>query len=201
MNKRTKLILVAIPSLLVSGYLALSWYFMQANIEKPIMAITTDSTPGIPRGLAKAYLWASDYDPNAVTDYGQPALSFILAGYGHEGFHNEEILQLSQQFIDKGADVNRPHISQLYKDANINELTPLLGAVLANEPVLVEHLLKNKADPNIRSKIPGKRLDNLTAIEFAEHLASLKKDDFSSVLALLKNPHDPVLVPSAPGIR
>lgn len=190
MNNRIKLILIAIPSLLASGYLTMVWYTMQESMEMPILAITTNGDPRFPRSLAKAYLFASDYDPNAVTEYGQPALSFILAGYGSEGTHNEEILQLSQQFIDKGADVNRPH----------NGLTPLQEAVLANEPVLVEHLLKNKADPNIRSKIPGKKLDNLTALEFAEYFESLKKDDFSRVLELLKKQHVQALVPPVPGV-
>lgn len=154
---------------------------MHKNMDQPILAITTNGDPWFPRSLAKGYLFVSDYDPNAVTEYGQPALGFILAGYGSEGVNNEEILQLSQQFIDKGADVNQRH----------NGLTLLQEAIVANEPVLVEHLLQNKADPNIRIKHPGKRGDNMTTLEFAEYLASLKKDDFSSIVELLKKQPDP----------
>lgn len=194
MIKRTKSILVAISLLLVSGYLALAWHDMQTNIDVPIQAITTDAIPGIPRSLAKAYLFASDYDPNAITTYGMPAFNFIVAGYGSEGTHNEAILQLSQQFIDKGADINRPW----------GGFTPLQAAVLANEPVLVRHLLKNNADPKIRLKHPGKPSDNMTTPEFAEYLAGLKKQDMSRVLEALKIQHDPTHKPTAlrvaPGI-
>lgn len=183
MTKRTKSILITIPLLLVSGYLAAAWYNLRQDIDVPILAITTDAIPGIPASIAQMYLYVSDFDPNASTHYGMPALNFIVAGYGSgDSRQNKIILNLSRKFIEKGAQVN----------TSWNGFTPLQAAVLANEPVLVEHLLRSGADPNIRLKHPGKVSDNLTASEFAKYLAGRKKQDMSSVLEVLNKQHKPV---------
>lgn len=183
MTKHTKSILIAAPLMLVSGYLGAAWYTLQKNIDQPILAITTDAIPGIPAGIAQIYLYLSDYDPNASTRYGMPALNFIAAGYGSGDSRQKEItLELSRRFIEKGAQVNQ----------SWNGFTPLQAAVLANEPVLVEHLLRNGADPNIRLKLPGKASDNLTTAEFAKYLASLKRQDMRNVLEVLQRPQRPV---------
>ncbi len=183
MTKHTKSILAAIPLLLVSGYLAAAWYNLRQDIDVPILAITTDAIPGIPASIAQMYLYLSDFDPNASTHYGMPALNFIVAGYGSgDSRQNKIILELSRKFIAKGAQVNTPW----------NGFTPLQGAVLANEPVLVEHLLRNGADPSIKFKRPGKASDNLTATEFARYLAGLKRQDMSGVLEVLQKQQRPV---------
>lgn len=181
MGKRIKAVLIAIPFLLVAGYLAGSWYIMSENIVYPIMAITTDAI-WIPPSLAKAYLFLSDYDPNAACAISDmPALNSILAGYssGNSGFgvgnfesQNKAILQLSQQFIDKGADINKPW----------QGLTLLHAAVFANEPILVQHLLQNNADQNIGLKNPGKPSDNMKPLELAEYLANRKPHNKSSII-------------------
>ncbi|MDD5333463.1 MAG: hypothetical protein PHS32_06930 [Rhodoferax sp.] len=182
MTKHTKSILAAIPLLLVSGYLAAAWYNLRQDIDVPILAITTDAIPGIPASIAQMYLYLSDFDPNASTHYGMPALNFIVAGYGSgDSKQNKIILELSRKFIEKGAQVNQ----------SWNGFTPLQGAVLANEPVLVEHLLRNGADPDIRLKHPGKASDNLTALEFAKYLAGRKKQDMGSVLEVLNKQPKP----------
>ncbi|TAN58658.1 MAG: hypothetical protein EPN26_01330 [Rhodospirillales bacterium] len=62
----------------------------------------------------------------------------------------------------------------------------------ANEPLLVEHLLRNGADPAIRLRHPGKASDKLTATEFARYLTTLKRQDMSSVLEVLQRPQRPV---------
>lgn len=183
MTKHTKSILAAIPLLLVSGYLAAAWYNLRQDIDVPILAITTDAIPGIPASIAQIYLYLSDFDPNASTHYGMPALNFIVAGYGSgDSRQKEMILELSRRFVEKGAQVNK----------SWNGFTPLQGAVLANEPVLVEHLLRNGADPDIRLKHPGKASDKLTAPEFAKYLAGLKKQDMGSVLEVLNRQQRPV---------
>ncbi len=183
MTKHTKSICVAIPLLLVSGYLGAAWYTLQKNIDQPILAITTDAIPGIPSGIARIYLYLSDYDPNASTSYGMPAFNFIAAGYGSgDSRRKETVLELSRKFIEKGAQVNQ----------SWNGFTPLQAAVLANQPVLVEHLLRNGADPDIRLKRPGKASDKLTAAEFAKYLAGLKRQDMSGVLEVFSRQHKPV---------
>jgi hypothetical protein len=189
MNKLTRKIFTVGALLLLSGYLAAAWCVMRTNIDVPILAIITyDSYPVIPRGLAEAYLSATDYDPNASTRLGMPAFNFIVAGYGlRDSRHNEAVLELSQRFIEKGADINKKW----------DGFTPLQAAVLANEPVLVQHLLKNNADQNIRLKRFGKPDDNMTTLEFAEYLAGLKKRDMTKVLELLKAQHNPTLKPTA----
>ena len=176
MTKHTKSILISIPLLLVSGYLGAAWYNLRQNIDVPILAITTDAIPGIPPRIAQIYLYLSDYDPNASTSYGMPALDFIAAGYGSGDSRQKEItLELSRRFIEKGAQVNK----------SWKGYTQLQAAILANEPVLVEHLLRHGADPSIKFKNPGKASDNLTAMEFAKYLAGLKRQDMSSVLEVL----------------
>lgn len=180
MIKRTKAIFIAAPLLLASGYFALVWHSLQNNIDQPILAIVTDTIPGIPRSIAKAYLYASDYDPNADTTYGMPALNFIVAGYGSgDSWNNQEIIELSRKFIAKGADVNKTW----------QGFTPLQAAVLANEPVLVEHLLQYGADPSARFRHPGKPEDNMTTYEFAEYLTIRKQQDTSKILKTLAKRH------------
>lgn len=182
MTTHTKSIWVAIPLLLVSGYLGAAWYNLRQNIDIPILAITTDAIPGIPASIAQLYLYLSDFDPNASTHYGMPALDFIAAGYGSGDSRQKEIaLELSRQFIEKGAQVNQ----------SWNGYTPLQAAILANEPVLVEFLLRHGADPSIKFKNPGKASDNLTATEFAKYLAGLKRQDMSRVLEVLHRQQKP----------
>lgn len=194
---RIKTLFIAIPTLLVAGYLGESWHIMSKNIDEPILAITTDAVPGIPRSLAKAYLYLSNYDPNACDSFGMPLFNFIVAGYGDKNSHNEAILQLSQKFIDKGANINK----------SWHGLTPLQAAVLGNEPVLVQHLLQNNADQNIRFKLPGKPTNNMTALEYAEYLTNQKQQDRSEIIAVFNTfnkQHNPALKPAltrvAPGI-
>lgn len=176
MTKRTQSIFIAVPLLLAAGYLAVAWHVMQISIDRPIMAITTNSDPWFPRGLAKAYLFASNYDPDASTESGMPAFNFIVAGYNLENSNKDEVMLLSQKFIDKGADIDKPW----------RGFTPLQAAVLGNEPALVQHLLHNGADPKKRVNHPDRSFDNMTTLEFAEYLASLEKQDMAKVLTLLK---------------
>lgn len=189
MTKRTKRILITLPPLLVAAYLGVAWYVMRMDIAVPILAITTnDSYPGIPPILAKAYLSASDYDPNARTRLGMPALNFIVAGYGLNGLREREaILELSQSFINKGADINKPW----------DGFTPLQAAVIANEPNLVQHLLKNGANTNLRLSRPGRPYDNMTALELAEYLSSHKKREMDKVIKILKSQHNTSLQPTS----
>lgn len=183
MTKHTKSVLIAIPMLVVSGYLIAVWYNLQKNIEQPILAITTDAIPGIPAGIAKIYLYLSDFDPNASTSYGMPAFNFIAAGYSTgDSSYNAAVFELAQKFIAKGADINR----------SWNGFTPLQAAVVVNEPVLVEYLLRNGADPDIKFARPGKAGDQMDTSEFAQYLAGLKRQDMTRVLEVLKKRHKPV---------
>lgn len=191
MTKRAKRILVTFLFLPAAIYLGVAWYVMREDMAVPILAITTnDSYPGIPPIFARAYLFASDYDPNANIRLGMPALNFIVAGYGLGG-KEEAILELSRDFIDKGADINKPW----------NGFTPLQAAVLANEPIVVRHLLDKGADPRIRLNRPGKPYDNMTALELAEYLVRQQKREMGRVMEILKSQHNTAPQPTAQPLR
>ena len=188
LSKRIKWIFISVPLLLVAVYCGVAWYVMSKDIAVPILAIVTkDSYPGIPPILARAYLFASDYDPNARIRLGMPALNFIVNGYGlGDSWQKGAILKLSQGFINKGADINK----------RWDGFTPLQAAVLANEPIMVQLLLKNGADPILRLISPGKPYDNMTALELAEYFASQKKRDMERVIEILKTQHKMVDKPT-----
>ena len=183
MNKHLAKIAVLVVAISATTYLALVWFTLRTNIDVSILTIVTDdSYPLIPRPLAKAYLSVTDYDPNGLTQLGMPAYSFITAGYGLEGRKNDQrILQLSQQFLDKGANIN-----SLFEG-----FSPLHGAVLANQPELVRHLLENGADTKQKLDRPGRPINGMNALELAKFLKiARKKENWSKVLELLEAQHN-----------
>jgi len=156
---------------------ALSWFVMNSKIEVPILAIVTkDSYPKIPAAVAKKFLLIGDFDPNSNTSSGMPAYNFVVAGYGlSESWKNKSIIELSQMFIDKGADINR----------SWHGYTPLLSAVLSGEHLLVKHLLKNKANIDIMVDNQSSPTHNMTALQLAEYLG--QKQDMSEIINMLEN--------------
>ena len=188
--KRIALIGLCAGGVLAAAYVGLAAWSMHDDIGVAILAITTDdSYPGIPKPLAEAYLRYGHYDPNSLLPRrGPPAFYFICAGYGMVNTQNGKVLELSSLLAHRGADVN----------AAFDGLTSLHGAIIANEPGLVRHLLALGADSRVRVMPSGKPYDGMTALELARYFSSRKNRDLREVIAILEQvQHNRPMQPTA----
>lgn len=153
-------------------------YLMSRNPTIAVLAYTTrDSYPIIPAALASAYLTHGSYDPNTVhSAVGQPMFSFVCSAYGLDGFDKSRLLPLLTLLKAKGAEL----------DARRHGYTPLLAAILANEPDLVEELLRLGADPATRVERPGQPYDGMTAVDFARYLHQNRTGERTAILRILE---------------
>ena len=185
LKKRTTLALIAMSVITtaVVAYLVLVLQELRQSIDVPILAyVTDDSYPFIPKPLARSYFEYSHFDPNANTRLEMPAYNFLLAGYGTFGeANNRRILELSDLFIQKCADIDR--VYQGY--------SPLNAAVLSNEPELVQHLVLHGANLHQKVDRPGSKFNGMVATEFAVALAAHEPRDITKVLAALSAQPNP----------
>jgi hypothetical protein len=156
-----------------------SWFglLLSVFVNDPAVAIqayTTDAFPRIPPSLAGAYLrWAS-YDPNANV-MGQPLLHFACANHSLVGTNRGNSILVVQMLAAKGADM----------DSRDNGMTALHEAILYSETDLVRALLDLGANPKLKIARPGKSIDGLSAVEYAEFLARKRPAEMRPVVELL----------------
>lgn len=81
--------------------------------------------------------------PNIKNNDGVPLLNLVIRAFYHNPDYSADYqIKMIQKLIDKGADVNA--VDTLGQ-------TPLTGATASNSPCLVELLLGNGADPNLKT--------------------------------------------------
>ena len=162
----------------VIGYSAYAWQFLSIDASRPVLSIVTeDSYRQIPAVVAKTYLEITDYTIAQDTIEGSPPIPFLATGFDLGGFKNTEILALIDAFLAKGADI----------DASFEGYTALNGAVLANSPELVSFLVKRGASTTIKVEREGLNFCNgLAALEFAQCINGVGKQDLTSVIAILQ---------------
>lgn len=168
-------------SALVVAWMSTLAVAMYRDPEMAILAFTTNDTyPRIPASLASKFLRYAPYNPNATSILGQPIFSAACAGYGLLGVSKQRSLEVLSTLGAKGANV----------DARHHGLTSLQAAVLSstfdNDPDLVSLLLSLGADPSLRVVRPGKPINGMTTIEFAEYLDAKPTIDIEHIVALLK---------------
>ncbi len=166
---------------LVATWLSTLAVAMYRAPEIAVLALTTNDTyPRIPAQLASKFLRYAPYNPNATSILGQPIFSATCAGYGLLGVSKQRSLEVLSTLAAKGASVDVRH----------RGLTSLQAAVLSstfdNDPDLVSLLLTLGADPSLRVVRPGKLINGMTTIEFAEYLDAKPTIDIEHVVALLK---------------
>jgi ankyrin repeat protein len=109
-----------------------------------------------------------------------PILNFACANYGEAGNSKEKSLQVIRTLVARGAKL----------DSRYTGLTPLHETILysANDESveLVRTLLELGADADLRVSRPGKRIDGLTSIEFAEFLSRKRPAQMQATVALLR---------------
>jgi len=162
----------------VIGYSAYAWQFLANDPSRPVLSIVTeDSYRQIPGFVAMTYLKLTDYSIAKKKIEGSPAIPYLATGYGLGGFSNEDILVLIDRFLDKDADIN----------ASFQGYTALNGAILANSPVLVEHLLSKGASTSITVQRDGiKYCNGLASLDFAICINELGKQDLTNIIASLR---------------
>jgi hypothetical protein len=180
-KKIVALLLLAV----VIGYVGLSWSQLKSsNVEDLVLCSVDKGGIYIPSKVCYWYLTNHRNDAEDVNQLSQNGgLSFILGVYqgSNDGMddkkvadYNQRTLEIADHFIRIGLDINA--INQT------DGLTPLHAEVLANNPKLVEFLIKKGADLSVKEKN-----NNLTPLQFAESLVGRNEGiDRSEVLSLLK---------------
>jgi len=173
-----------VSTLIIMVFLSYSvfvWQFLSKEPSRPILAIIeNDSFPYIPTFVAKFYLSITNYSIVKESIHGASTYSSLFAAYDVKGFKNNEIIWLSNRFLENGVDINSRMGSSGY--------TPLQGAIMINAPELVRYLLKNGADKKILTQSKSAELcQGLTSIKFAHCMHSLGKMDFAEVIKVLEN--------------
>jgi hypothetical protein len=176
MKKLRKVLLYSVAFLMI-GYLSLAWFMLSNKAYAPLLAITTEDSYIIPSAFAEFYLFVTNYNPNTITEGGMPAYNFILAAYDKNNSvaQNKRILSLSQSFINRGADINQEWLS----------LTPLMGAIVGNDPGVVKHLLVNNVDITLTINAKGKKHHGLDPLEFAKLLGNAGGENREEIIRIL----------------
>ncbi len=103
--------------------------------------------------------------------------NLLLNAYGSHGPSNDiRILELSRLFIEHCANINYVH----------EGYAPIHGAILANSPAVVRHLVEAGADLSVKVSRPGRKADGLTPEQLVLTLAAAGKVKPEPLLAALR---------------
>jgi len=186
MVKRIAVILAII--LFITGFIFYnSWLKLS---DKPVAkiiraAVKTEGLPDIDRWKAKLYLRYSDYNANATVQGSSiPLFNFCLFGYSKsKPENNDRIFEIAQLLLTKGADVNS-------LDSKSGR-TALHEAIFFNQPKVVQFLIKNNANPNIKVDQPKSVFHGKDALDFASTIDKMDNNiDYSKIIKLMQHYKD-----------
>ncbi len=132
------------------GYAAIGLYVLQtSSVETNASCAIGDSGTRIPRFACRWYL---DHQLTNDSEDGkaQRVLHLAIGAYPTEGERAQEIIELA---LSEGAQINGY--------SPVSGYPPLHEAILLNEPLLAEFLMKRGADPEIEDREKGLTADEL----------------------------------------
>jgi ankyrin repeat protein len=145
-------------------------------------AYSTGAYRGIPKPVAGAFLKWAPYDPDFKVLGTQPLLHFACAIYGRAGTDRENSILAVRSLVSRGAEI----------DSRVTGMTSLHEAILYSiedrNTELVRALLELGANPKLKISRPGTRMNDLTAIEYADLLRKRHPTEMRPVVDLLRKP-------------